>query len=182
MALFYEKAISQNKKFLHDTFFLLSSYFHTRPITLLLEILGWGGCMGCPPTSNFWGDRPPGPLTSPPCMLCSYLLCFPLLSSASLYSALLISALLFSVLFCFFQLCSYLLCSLLLRSALFALLNYCLRLGFLKDDIQETETDLHTFLSVHKHIYMGYTCENMCVTRLSPVLWTIQRMAAIRGE
>src|SRR6218665_2467869 len=50
-----------NKKHL----FLLCSYFCAHPATLLLKI--WGdGCMGRPPTPNFWWDRPPSPHRSPP--------------------------------------------------------------------------------------------------------------------
>ena len=43
---------------------LVSSYFASHPITLVLKILG-DGCMGRPPTSNF-GGRPPSPPKSPP--------------------------------------------------------------------------------------------------------------------
>ena len=63
---FTRKPLFQNKKFLDDTFFLLSSYFHTHPITitLLLQILG-DGYMGRA-NLKFWGDRLPSPLKSPP--------------------------------------------------------------------------------------------------------------------
>src|SRR6218665_2443311 len=37
--------------------FLLTSYFHTHPITLLLEILG-GRIHGPSPHLKLWGDRP----------------------------------------------------------------------------------------------------------------------------
>jgi len=46
--------------------FLLSSYFHTHQITLLLEILG-DGCMGRPPTSNL-GAVPQSSLSLRPCL------------------------------------------------------------------------------------------------------------------
>src|SRR6218665_724567 len=55
----------QNIKFLHDTFFLLSSYFHTHPITLLLEIFG-GRMHGPSPTSNFGRTVPQSPLSLRP--------------------------------------------------------------------------------------------------------------------
>src|SRR6218665_808027 len=60
-----EKPLFQNKKFLHDTHFLVTSYFARRPITLLLEI--WrDGCMGRPLT--FFGDRPSSsPISLRPC-------------------------------------------------------------------------------------------------------------------
>src|SRR6218665_2500246 len=48
------------KKFLDDTYFLLSSCFHAHPTTLLLKILG-GPMHGPSPTSNF-GGPPPSPL------------------------------------------------------------------------------------------------------------------------
>jgi len=56
----YEKPLFRKKvqKFLHDTFLKLSSYFHTHPITLLLEILG-GRMHG--PSSHLkflWGTVP----------------------------------------------------------------------------------------------------------------------------
>jgi len=54
--------------------FLLCSYFHAHPTTLLLKILG-DQCMGRPPISNFCGDRPPVPPRSPPLhwvFFCSY--------------------------------------------------------------------------------------------------------------
>src|SRR6218665_3396689 len=52
-----EESLFQNKKFINHTFFLLSSYFHTHPITLLLEILG-GRIHGPCSTSNFEGPSP----------------------------------------------------------------------------------------------------------------------------
>ena len=57
------KPLFQNKKLL---LLLLSSYFHTRPITLLLEILG-NGYMGRPPSQIFWETVPPAPLSLRPC-------------------------------------------------------------------------------------------------------------------
>ena len=58
----YEKSLFQNEKFLHDTF-ILSSYFHTHPITLLLEILR-DGCMGRPHLKCF-GGRLQSPVSLP---------------------------------------------------------------------------------------------------------------------
>jgi len=46
---------------------LVSSYFATHPITLLLEILGGGGCMGRPTDLKFGGTVPPVPLSLRPC-------------------------------------------------------------------------------------------------------------------
>src|SRR6218665_2261862 len=47
--------------------FSLCSCFHAHPTTLLLKILGGTNAWGVPPTSNFWGDRPPqSPPRSPP--------------------------------------------------------------------------------------------------------------------
>src|SRR6218665_2100505 len=47
--------------------FLLCSYFHAHPTTLLLKILGGTNAWAVPPTSNFGGDRPPqSPPRSPP--------------------------------------------------------------------------------------------------------------------
>jgi len=59
---FFSKKSLFQKKFLDDTFFLLSSYFRTHPTTLFLKILG-GRMHLPPPTSNFWGKVPP---KSPP--------------------------------------------------------------------------------------------------------------------
>ena len=47
--------------------FSLCSCFHAHPTTLLLKILGGTNAWAVPPTSNFWGDRPPqSPPRSPP--------------------------------------------------------------------------------------------------------------------
>src|SRR6218665_1957922 len=48
--------------------FLFSSYFHTHPVTLLLQIFeGTHGRMHGPsPNLKFLGDRPPSPPKSPP--------------------------------------------------------------------------------------------------------------------
>src|SRR6218665_3701872 len=65
MALFFtKKPLFQNKNLLHETFFLLSSYFHTHPITQLLEILG--GRMHGRPHLNFGRNLPPVPPKSQP--------------------------------------------------------------------------------------------------------------------
>src|SRR6218665_299133 len=45
--------------------FLLDSYFHAHPTTLLLKILG-GPMHGPSPHLKLWGDRPPSPPRSPP--------------------------------------------------------------------------------------------------------------------
>src|SRR6218665_306079 len=45
--------------------FLLSSYFHTHPVTLLPQILG-GRMHGPSPRLTFWGNGPPSPPMSPP--------------------------------------------------------------------------------------------------------------------
>src|SRR6218665_3315464 len=41
-----------------NTFLKLCSCFRAHPTTLLLKIFGGDGCMDCPPTSSFGGDRP----------------------------------------------------------------------------------------------------------------------------
>src|SRR6218665_1515828 len=60
-----EKPLFQKETFLHNTFFLLSSYFATHPITLLLEILG-RRMHGPSPPPQILGDRPPAPLSLRP--------------------------------------------------------------------------------------------------------------------
>jgi len=55
------------------THFLLCWYFQTHPTTLLLKILGVP-MHGRPPTSNFFGDRPPSPPRSPPLSILRQLL------------------------------------------------------------------------------------------------------------
>jgi|SRR6218665_1361483 len=64
-----ENHLFQNKTFLHDTFLLVSSYFPTHPITLLLKLLG-DECMGRPSTSNFGGPSLPVPLSLRPHEAC----------------------------------------------------------------------------------------------------------------
>src|SRR6218665_1108491 len=54
--------ISEKNSFM--TPFLLCSYFHAHPTTLLLKILG-GRAWAVPPP-QIWGDRPPSPSRSPP--------------------------------------------------------------------------------------------------------------------
>src|SRR6218665_1288503 len=49
--------------------FLLSSYFHALPITLLLQILG--GRIDGPSIPQILGDRPSSTPKSPPMILCS---------------------------------------------------------------------------------------------------------------
>src|SRR6218665_3857938 len=49
-----------------NTFFVLDSYFHAHPTTLLLKILG-GPMHGLSPHLKLWGDRPP---QSPPLPTC----------------------------------------------------------------------------------------------------------------
>src|SRR6218665_4136427 len=56
MAFFFTKNLYFRTKHSFVTPFSLSSYFHTHPITLLLEILG--GRMH-EPSPQIWGDRPP---------------------------------------------------------------------------------------------------------------------------
>src|SRR6218665_3777540 len=46
--------------------FLLCSYFHAHPTTLLLQILGGPMHGPSPHLKFFWGDRPPSPPRSPP--------------------------------------------------------------------------------------------------------------------
>src|SRR6218665_4203244 len=58
MALFFTKNLYFRKKNSFMTPFLHSLYFHTHPITLLLEILR-GRMHGPSPHLKFWGDRPP---------------------------------------------------------------------------------------------------------------------------
>src|SRR6218665_363955 len=59
----YNVALS-SRTFPENTF-LLSSYFRTHTITLLLQILG-RRIHEPSPTSIFWKDRPPVPSKSPP--------------------------------------------------------------------------------------------------------------------
>src|SRR6218665_3562325 len=63
----YEKALFQKKKSFM-TPFLFSLYFHTHPITLLLDILG-GRMHGPFPTKNFGGTVPQSSLGLRPCSL-----------------------------------------------------------------------------------------------------------------
>src|SRR6218665_1918147 len=62
-----QKALFQLKKFLVDTYFLLSSSFRARPTTLglLLKILG-DQCMGRPPPQIFGEPSPSPPYVSAP--------------------------------------------------------------------------------------------------------------------
>src|SRR6218665_2288159 len=60
--------------------FLLCSYFHAHPTTLLLKILGGPMRMGRPPP-HIWGDRPP---RSPPLVVAMILM----LRWSSLYNSL----------------------------------------------------------------------------------------------
>src|SRR6218665_3592492 len=56
-----EKNLYLRTNFFFVTPFLLSSYFHTLPITLLLQILGGrihGTDTWAVPHLKFWGDRP----------------------------------------------------------------------------------------------------------------------------
>ena len=67
--LFTKTSISEkNPQILYYTFILVSSYFETHPITLLLEILG-GRMHGPSLTSNFGGTVPSVPLRSPPMII-----------------------------------------------------------------------------------------------------------------
>jgi len=59
----HEKLLFHHPKFLHQDF-LVNSYFDSRPITKVREILE-DGCMGRPPL-HIWGDRPPITHKSPP--------------------------------------------------------------------------------------------------------------------
>src|SRR6218665_3126118 len=56
----HNKKPSFNKKFLDDTYFLLSSSFRAHPTTLLLKIFGVTNAWDVPHL-KFWGDRPPSP-------------------------------------------------------------------------------------------------------------------------
>jgi len=64
---FFTKNLYFRTKNSFITPFLLSSYFHTHPITLLLEILGEPMHRPSPPPRMFEGTVPPVPLSLRPC-------------------------------------------------------------------------------------------------------------------
>src|SRR6218665_877191 len=66
IALFLTRKTSiSEEKVLHDSVFTQFVYFHTHPITLLLQILE-GRIHGPSPHLKFWGDLPPVLPKSPP--------------------------------------------------------------------------------------------------------------------
>src|SRR6218665_3824426 len=63
--LFLTKSLNFRQKYSSLTLFLVSSYFSSHPITVLLKILG-GRMHGPSATSNFEGTVPPVPPRPPP--------------------------------------------------------------------------------------------------------------------
>src|SRR6218665_1424639 len=65
--LFLTKSLNFRRKYSSLTLFLVSSYFTSHPIRILLKILG-GRMHGQPPPKMFWGTVSPAPLSLCPCL------------------------------------------------------------------------------------------------------------------